>query len=197
MTHPSQVGSTSTGTILAAMLLDTHCRTLGRRIALRSWSQLACALAWTVFATCSLRTSSRLSPRSTQRATKTCSARTAIRGRRRSAVLTLPSNRTGLHLTQLVPLVLCLVRCSVKLWRGPLSRPICPQMTTLCGRGGEEVTRVSLRQGEPNGRHDATRSHDQDSREDHRDQIKRMIWHFTRRLRLCLAADGGYFADLR
>ena len=25
-------------------------------------------------------------------------------------------------------------------------------------------------------------------------QIKRMILHFTRRLRLCLAADGGYFA---
>ena len=26
------------------------------------------------------------------------------------------------------------------------------------------------------------------------DQIKRMIWHFTSRLRLCLATDGGYFA---
>ena len=26
------------------------------------------------------------------------------------------------------------------------------------------------------------------------DQIKRMIWHFTRRLRLCLATHGGYFA---
>ena len=26
------------------------------------------------------------------------------------------------------------------------------------------------------------------------DQLKHMIRHFTRRLRLCLAADGGYFA---
>ena len=26
------------------------------------------------------------------------------------------------------------------------------------------------------------------------EQIKRMIWPFTRRLRLCIAADGGYFA---
>ena len=30
------------------------------------------------------------------------------------------------------------------------------------------------------------------------DQIQRMTWHFTRRLRLCLAADGAYFtASLR
>ena len=100
-THPSEVGSTSPWTLLAATLLDTRCRTLARRRAPRSWSQLACALAWTVLATCSLRTSSRL--------------------RRRS------------RLTQLVPLVLCLGRCSVKLWCGPLSRPICPQTTTLCG----------------------------------------------------------------
>ena len=53
MTHPSEVGSTSPWTLLAAMLLDTRCRTLARRRAPRSWSQLACALAWTVLATCS------------------------------------------------------------------------------------------------------------------------------------------------
>ena len=91
MTHPSEVGSTSQLTLLAAMLLDTRCRTLARRRVPRSWSQLACALAWTVLATCSLRTSSRLRRRSTLRTTKTCCARTTIRGRRRSAVLTLSS----------------------------------------------------------------------------------------------------------
>ena len=126
MTHPSQVGSTSPWTLFAAMLLETRCRAVARRRAPRTWSQLTCALAWTVLATCSLRTSSLLRRRSTRRATRTCCARTTIRGRRRSAVLTLSSHKTDLHLTQLVPLVLCLVRCPVKLWRGPLSRPICP-----------------------------------------------------------------------
>ena len=46
--------------LFTAMLLDARCRTLARRRAPRSWSQLACASAWTVLATCSLRTSSRL-----------------------------------------------------------------------------------------------------------------------------------------
>ena len=37
-THPSEVGSTSPWTLLAAMLLDTRCRTLARRMVPRSWS---------------------------------------------------------------------------------------------------------------------------------------------------------------
>ena len=126
-------------------------RTLARRRAPRSWSQLACALAWTVLATCSLRTSSRLRRRSTLRATKT---RTTIRGRRRSAVLTLSSNRTG---PQLVPLVLCLGRCSVKLLCGRSLARFVPKRQRFCGVYGSlssfrSTQRTPRRHAQPSSR---------------------------------------------
>ena len=73
----------------------------------------------------------------------------------------------------------------MKLWCGPLSRPICPQTTTLCGVYGSLVATdaTTLRAA-------IIKKHEKITG----DQIKRMILHFTRRLRLCLAADGGYFA---
>ena len=78
-------------------------------------------------------------------------------------MLTLSSNKTELRLRQHVPLVLCLVKCSVKLWRGPLflARFVFKRL-----RFGEFLG-VSRGPGEPNGRHDATRSHLPDPREDH------------------------------
>ena len=77
--------------------------------------------------------------------------------RRRSAVLTLSSNRTGPNLTQLVPLVFCLVRCSVKLWCGQLSRPICPRTTALGGVCGSlsslrRTQRTPRRYAQPSSR---------------------------------------------
>ena len=82
--------------------------------------------------------------------------------RRRFAVLTLSANRTGLHLTQIVPLVLCLVRRSVKLGVATSLARFVATRPRLVG-----FVEVSCRPEEPNERHDATRSHHQDPREDH------------------------------
>ena len=94
---------------------------------------------------------------------RTCCARITIRGRRRAAVLPLSSSRTGPCLKELVALALCLVRCSVKLWRGhSLARFVPKRLRSVV------FLEVSRRPGELNGRHEATRSHQQDPREDHR-----------------------------
>ena len=73
-------------------------------------------------------------------------------------------------------LVLCLVRCSVKLWCGPLSGPICLQTTTRCGVCGSLVVAQENPTDATTLRAAIIKTHAKITG----DQIKSMIGHFTR-----------------
>ena len=173
-----KVKSTFQWTLRAVKFQGASSPTRARRRVPGSWLKLVCVLAWSVLATCSPRSSYRLRRRSTQRASRTCCARTTSRGRRRSAEVALSSSRTGLRLAQVVPLVLCLVRWSVKL---RLSK-----LTTLCESSGEALVAKATSTDDTTLRAAIIKTHAKISG----DEVKCTIPHFTRRFRLRLAADG-------
>ena len=163
MTHPSQVGSNSPWT-LAPMLLDTRCPTLARTRAPRSWSQLACALAGRCWPQHMLH--------SYYSWAMTFGGADAV----------FQQNGAPSHTA-------CTTRALLGVFRETLacpavSRPMCAETTTLRAFYGS----LSSPQQHPT---DATtlratiiKTHAKITC----DQVKRMPWHFTRRLRLCLAA---------
>ena len=150
---------------VAGHTLSNSCKKKGNLGHGRSWKVHYPGQCWPRVP---LRTSSRLRRRSTRRATKTCCARTAIRGRSRPAVLTLSSNKTGP-----VPLELCLVRCSVKLWRGPRFPDVSPNDYALWGLWESLVAQENPMDA-TTPRAAIVKTHAKITG----DQIKRMIWHF-------------------
>ena len=189
-TRPPEVGSTSPWTLLAAMMLDTRCRTLARRRAPRSWSQLALSIGLDgvghVFPPYFIPSETKINAARYQdmlrsyydpKAKTFCCADTVFQQdgapshtSRTTRVLLGEMFRETLVWPALSPDLSPNDYALWSLWESLVAQENPTDATTL---------RAAI-----------IKTHEKITG----DQIKRMILHFTRRLRLCFAADGGYFA---
>ena len=166
------------------MLLDTRCRTLATRTVLRSWSELDCALAWTVLATLSLRTSSRLRHEDQRSAPP---GHAALVFRSVGEDFLLQQDAAPCHTARTTRALLGEMFRAILTWPAlspDFTRNDCAfwGCTGVCWRTSS-ADATTLRAA-------IIKIHAKITG----DQIKRTIWHFTRRFRLCLAADGFHFA---